>query len=180
MKIKIIKIKILLAGACICFFLSGCMMIPHASGNEKVLVTYASSGYLQYYLRPAKMICTDKDDKAFVLIDFTYQKDGRSYVTDAYVNFTLNCKTDAFISSARFMLTDSAVADLKNLSMLRRSKKEGLLRVTTTLEKERIEEVLQALYDSKALLEITLDDGSVKRFAVTRDLIDRIDEAFSK
>ncbi len=178
MKIKIIKI--LLAGACICFFLSGCMTPPYASGNEKVIVTYASSGYLQYYLRPAKMVCTDKDDKAFVLIDFTYQKDGRAYVTDAYVNFTLNCKTDAFISSARFVLTDSTVAELQNLSMLRRSKKEGLLRVTTTLEKERIEEVLQALYDSKALLEITLDDGSVKRFTATRDLIDRIDDAFSK
>lgn len=72
-----------------------------------------------------KMICTDKDDKAFVLIDFTYQKDGRSYVTDSYVNFTLNCKTDAFISSARFVLTDSAVAELKNLSMLKRSKKKA-------------------------------------------------------
>jgi len=179
MKIKI-KIKILLAGACICFFLSGCMMMPYASGNEKVIVTYASSGYLQYYLRPVKMICTVKDDKAFVLIDFTYQKDGRAYVTDAYVNFTLNCKTDAFISAARFVLTEAAVADLKNISMLRRSKKEGVIRVTTMLEKERIEEVLQALYDSKALLEITLDDGSVKRFTVTRDLIDRIDDAFSK
>lgn len=174
------KIKNILIALCICFFLSGCMMMPHASGKEKVIVVYASSGYLQYYLRPAKMICTDKDDKAFVLIDFTYQKDGRSYVTDSYVNFTLNCKTDAFISSARFVLTDSAVAELKNLSMLKRSKKEGLIRVTTTLEKERIEEVLQALYDSKALLEITLDDGSVKRFIVTRDLIDRIDDAFSK
>ena len=179
MKIKI-KIKILLAGACICFFLSGCMTPPYASGNEKVIVTYASSGYLQYYLRPAKMVCTDKDDKAFVLIDFTYQKDGRAYVTDAYVNFTLNCKTDAFISSARFVLTDSAAAELQNLSLLRRSKKEGLLRVTTTLEKERVEGILQALYDSKALLEITLDDGSVKRFTATRDLIDRIDDTFSK
>ena len=180
MKIKIMKIKILLAGACICFFLSGCMTAPYASGKEKVITAYVSSGYLQYYLRPAKMVCTDKDDKAFVLIDFTYQKDGRSYVTDAYVNFTLNCKTDAFISAARFVLPESACAELQNLSLLRRSKKEGLLRVTTVLEKERIQDVLDALYDSKALLEITLDDGSVKRFGATKDMVNRIDEAFSK
>ena len=129
------KIKNFILTSFFCFFFLSCITLPRASGNEKVITTFMPSGNLQYYIRPGKLISTEAKDKSFVMIDFTYQKQNRSYVTDAYVNFTLHGKTEAFISEARFVFTDKTFVQLKNISLLRRDVKQHILRVSTVLEK---------------------------------------------
>jgi len=174
------KIKNFILTSFFCFFFLSCITLPRASGNEKVITTFMPSGNLQYYIRPGKLISTEAKDKSFVMIDFTYQKQNRSYVTDAYVNFTLNSKTTAFISAAQFTFSDTSFVQVKNISLLRRDVKQHILRVSTVLEKEFIQDVLEKLSISQAFLEISLDDGTVKRFTVTPDIIERLNEAFSK
>ena len=174
------KIKYFILSSLFCFCFLSCITLPGTTGKEKVITTFMSSGNLQYYIRPGKLISTEAKDKSFVMIDFTYQKQNRSYVTDAYVNFTLHGKTEAFISEARFVFTDKTFVQLKNISLLRRDAKEHLIRVSTILEKDRIQDVLEALHLSQAVLEITLDDNTVKQFTVTPDMIERLNEAFSK
>ena len=65
-------------------------------------------------------------------------------------------------------------------SLLFRDTKKNAMRVTTVLEASRINEVLEKLQSSQALLEIMLDDGSIQVFLPTKDLTKSIAEAFSK
>lgn len=151
------------------------------SGKTKVVTAYMPSGNLKYYIRPGKMVREKTaSDKAHVLIDFTYQMEKRVFVSDAYANFTLYADTEAFIEGARFVLPAGKTVELSQLSTLDRDVRSGYVRVSTVLEKGEIREVLDSLKTLEGVLEITLDDGSVKRFAATNDLSVRIDEAFSK
>lgn len=179
----IIKKTLYTAGMCICILFFSCAGIPvsSSSGSGKVITNFMPSGNLQYYIRPAKMLPPDsKTEKNSVLIDFTYQKQNRDYVTDAYVKFTLNCKTDAFITEACFKTEDGMKIPLSAPSLLFRDTKKNTMRVTTVLEASRINEVLEKLQSSQALLEIMLDDGYIQLFLPTKDLTKSIAEAFSK
>ena len=168
-----------IAGLVSALLFTGCVTAP--SGKEKVMTAYMQSGTLKYYIRPGKMAAENaKTDKAHIMIDFTYQMEKRNYVSDAYVNFTLHDKTNAFIETAQFLLPEDKAVRLSNISTLDRDVSKGYIRVTTVLEKELIKEVLEALQASAAALEVSLDDGSSKKFFVTKDLIERINEAFSK
>ena len=167
------------AGLVSALLFTGCVTAP--SGKEKVMTAYMQSGTLKYYIRPGKMAAENaKTDKAYIMIDFTYQMEKRNYVSDAYVNFTLHDKTNAFIEAAQFLLPEGKTVELSKIATLDRDVSKGYIRVTTVLEKERIREVLEALQTSAAALEVSLDDGSSKKLFVTKDLIERINEAFAK
>ncbi|MGI5172671.1 hypothetical protein H0R92_03590 [Treponema sp. OMZ 840] len=168
-------------GFCIWFLFSACAGMSFFSDSEKVLTTYMPSGNLQYYLRPAKMLSAEfKSDDAFITADFTYQKSNRTYVGNAYVNFTLTYKTKAFISKAYFKTDDNVIIPLSHISLLSRNIQKNHIRVSTVLESGRIHEVLEKLESFKAVLHIELDDGSVKTFLPTKEVAARIAEAFSK
>ncbi len=167
------------AGLVSALLFTGCVTAP--SGKEKVMTAYMQSGTLKYYIRPGKMAAENaKTDKAYIMIDFTYQMEKRNYVSDAYVNFTLHDKTNAFIEAAQFLLPEGKTVELSKIATLDRDVSKGYIRVTTVLEKERIREVLEALQTSAAALEVSLDNGSSKKLFVTKDLIERINEAFAK
>ena len=173
----IIKKTLYTAGMCTCLLFFSCAGIPvsSSSGSEKVI-----TNFLQYYIRPGKMISSDfKTDKAFVLIDFTYQKSNRDYVNDAYTNFTITYKTTAFVRGASFK-TDDKIIPLLNISLLSRNVKQNHIRVSSVLPCDCIDEVLKKLESSQAVLEIEFDDGSIKTFLPTKDLTERITDVFSK
>ena len=77
-------------------------------------------------------------------------------------------------------MPEGKTVELSKIATLDRDVSKGYIRVTTVLEKERIREVLEALQTSAAALEVSLDDGSSKKLFVTKDLIERINEAFAK
>lgn len=178
-----IKKTLYTAGMCTCFLFFSCAGLPVSSffGSEKVLTNFMPSGNLQYYIRPGKMISSGfKTDKAFVLLDFTYQKSNRDYVSDAYTNFTITYKTTAFVKAAYFKINDNKIIPLTNISLLFRNVKQNHIRVSTVLPCDYIDEVLKRLESSQAVLEIEFDDGSIKTFLPTKDLTERLTEAFSK
>lgn len=174
------KFKYLLPIAFICILCSSCAGVNFFSGDEKVFISPMPSGNLKYYIRPGKMISENfKNDKAFILIDFTYQKLNRDYVSDAYTNFTLTYKTTAFVRGASFKTNDKTFP-LSNIALLSRNTKQNHIRVSTVLPCDYIDEVLKKLESSQIVLEIELDDGSKKTFVSTKDLSARITEAFFK
>ena len=178
----VIKKTLYTAGMCICILFFSCTGIPVSSsfGSGKVITNFMPSGNLQYYIRPGKMISSDfKTDKAFVLIDFTYQKSNRDYVSDAYTNFTITYKTAAFVRAAYFKINDNKIIPLINISLLSRNVKQNHIRVSSVLPCDCIDEVLKKLEMSQAVLEIEFDDSSIKTFLPTKDLTERITEAFS-
>ena len=164
------KLKYVLPIVVISLIYSSCVSMSFSSRNEKVFTTYMPSGNLQYYIRPGKMISKSlKNDKAFVLIDFTYQKLNRNYVNDAYTNFTITYKTTAFVRSASFK-TDDKIIPLLNISLLSRNVKQNHIRVNSVLPCDCIDEVLKKLESSQAVLEIEFDDGSIKTFLPMKEL----------
>ena len=162
--------------------LAGCASVPYGTlGKGGVITAYTKSGNLKYYVRPSKMLSTDyQTDKAYLMVDFTYQMQNRIYVVDAYVNFTVHDKTTAFIEKARFLLPDDKVIELSGISTLDRDTYRGYIRVTTTLEKESIPSVLEKLQSLEAKLEVSFDDGTSKQFTATKEVVERINEVFSK
>ncbi|WP_024469328.1 hypothetical protein [Treponema pedis] len=170
---------ILTAFSVISLLLSSCTTA--GSGRIRVMTSYMENSYMKYYIRPGKMLSADfKTDKAFVNIDFSYQKDTHVYVTDAYTNFTLNYKTSLYIKEASFLLANNETVNLLNIKTLDRNVNENYIRVSTILKKENLQNVLEALAEQTALLEVTLEDGTKKRFTSTSDLSERIKEAFAK
>lgn len=121
-----------------------------------------------------------KTDKAVLFLDFTYQKSNRDYVSDAYTNFTLMYKTTAFVTDAYFKTNDNKIIPLTNVSLLSRNINKNFIRVSTILQADFVDEILKKLEVSEAVLEIKLDDGSIKTFVPTKDLSERITDAFSK
>lgn len=166
------------------FALISCVTGP--AGKEKVMTAYMQSGNLKYYIRPGKMLpenFKDTKSKDYVMIDFSYQMEKRKYVSEAYTNFTLYCKTNAYIEEASFLLPDGdkiKKVRLLDISTVDRDAVKGFIRVSTVLEREYVKEVLENLRSSKAVLTISLDDGSLLKFESSQDITERINEAFSK
>ena len=159
-------------------FFFGCATGNH--GRQRVLTAYMDNGYLKYYIRPEKMESTEyKKDKAFVMIDFSYQKENREYVSDAYVNFTLHYATDAYITKAFFSCNDEVIP-LSNIRTLDRSVSEKYIRISTIAQKTDIGRLLDNLKAQKGVLEISLENGETKSFVPTASLVERIEEAFGK
>ena len=162
--------------------LASCASAPYSSlGKSNVITAYTESGSLKYYVRPFKMLSENyKADKAYLMIDFTYQMQKRDYVVNAYVNFTVYDKTTAFIEGARFLLPENKVIELSDISTLDRDTYQGYIRVTTILEKQSIKDVLEKLQSLGAKLEVAFDDGTSKQFVATKETVERINEVFSK
>ena len=157
---------------------SACATCP--SNKEKVITAYMPSKYLKYYIRPGKMAYEAPMADTYVMIDFSYQMDKRAYVSNAYTNFTLYDRSEAFIDSAYFLFPDGTRAVLSEISTLDRNTTKGYIRISTILEQQNIERVLTALEKSDCILTVILEDGTSKSFVATEDLTTRIREAFSK
>lgn len=157
-----------------------CVSVTPPMGNTNVMTFCMESGNLKYYIRPAKMKCIDDNDKSYVLIDFTYQMKNRDYVSSAYTNFTVYCKTDAFVEQAFFVLEDEQIVNLSEIYTLDRNVSLGFIRVSTLLANENLEKVLIALNQSKARLVVKFDKGQSITFIPTKDMMDKINEAFLK
>lgn len=160
---------------------SSCATATHVRDKEKVITAYMESKNLKYYIRPGKMSAEDAKLTAYVMIDFSYQMNKRTYVSDAYTNFTCYNQLGAFVESAVFLLphTDEIVP-LTDISTLDRDVGKGYIRISTILANQYVEKILKALYKSECVLRLTFDDGSIQSFVVTDDLKSRIQEAFSK
>lgn len=172
----------------LCAFLNllliSCTTAP--AGKEKVMTAYMQSGNLKYYIRPGKMLpenFKDTKSKDYVMIDFSYQKRKREYVSEAYTNFTLHCKTNAFIEEASFLLpagNEIKKVNLLDISTVDRDTVKGFIRISSVLEREYVKDVLENLHAYKAVLSVLLDDGTSLKFESSEDIIERINEAFSK
>ena len=148
--------------------------------KEKVLTAYMESKHLKYYIRPGKMSAEGSDSGSYVMIDFSYQMDKRNYVSNAYTNFTLYSRLDAFIDAAYFLFSDNEKVMLSEISTLDRNTGKGYIRVSTVLEQHNIEKVLKALERADCSLKIILENGVSLSFIATEDLRIRIREAFTK
>ena len=162
------------------FLLCSACVTGLSSNKDKVITAYMPSKYLKYYIRPGKMTAEESGSKSYLMIDFSYQMDKRNYVSNAYVNFTLYNRSDAYIDAARFSFPNDEDIELTELSILDRDTSKGYIRVSTILEQNLIEKVLKGLHESVCGLTITLENGSTLSFVATDDLKLRIGEAFSK
>lgn len=145
-----------------------------------VLTDYMANSNLKYYIRPQRFESESyKQDKAYLMLDFTYQMKDRDYVSDAFTNFSLYYKTTAYIKSANFILKDGSVVALKNITLLDRDAKKSYLRISTILEKDSIKTVLNELCYNNAALELSLDDGTTIRFFPNEEAKTKISNAFS-
>ncbi|NLM00013.1 MAG: lipoprotein [Treponema sp.] len=145
-----------------------------------VMTSCMPSGNLKYYIRPTKMNSIEKNDKSYALIDFTYQKVNRDYVTSSFTNFTIYYQTTAFIKNASFLLHDEQIITLSNIKTIDRDTKKGFIRVSSILENQSLEKTLYALHSSNAKLKVEFDSGDTKFFIPSKDMINKISEAFSK
>ena len=150
-------------------------------GKEKVITAYMESGNMKYYIRPEKMVLKgEKDTSSHVMADFTYQMKQREYVSDAYFNFTLHNKADAFILKAYFILDSKEIVELFDLNTLDRNLSLGYVRVSTIIKEEKVKDVLLGIHKGTAVLKVELDNNTEMEFIASKDLISRIEEAFHK
>lgn len=162
------------------FVFVSCATLSQSSGSNKVMTVFMEDGTLKHYIRPSVMTAAAPQEKSSVMIDFTYRMKNRDYVSPAYTNFTLYSKKDVFVERARFVFSSGTAAELTEIKTLDKNAKQGFVRAATLLPQEAVESVLSALHDDKALLEITLDDGTTQTFRPSKDLIDKIAESFGK
>ena len=162
------------------FLFSSCIStLP--SGKEKVITAYMESGNMKYYIRPEKMVLKgEKANSSHVMADFTYQMKQREYVSDAYFNFTLHNKADAFILKAYFILDSKEIVELFDLNTLDRNLSLGYVRVSTIINEEKVKDVLLGIHKGTAVLKVELDNNTEMEFIASKDLINRIEEAFHK
>ncbi|EMB32206.1 hypothetical protein HMPREF9727_00279 [Treponema denticola MYR-T] len=150
-------------------------------GKEKVITAYMESGNMKYYIRPEKMVLKgEKANSSHVMADFTYQMKQREYVSDAYFNFTLHNKADAFILKAYFILDSKEIVELFDLNTLDRNLSLGYVRVSTIIKEEKVKDVLLGIHKGTAVLKVVLDNNTEMEFIASKDLINRIEEAFHK
>lgn len=136
---------------------------------------------MKYYIRPEKMVLKgEKDTSSHVMADFTYQMKQREYVSDAYFNFTLHNKADAFILKAYFILDSKEIVELFDLNTLDRNLSLGYVRVSTIIKEEKVKDVLLGIHKGTAVLKVELDNNTEMEFIASKDLISRIEEAFHK
>ena len=150
-------------------------------GKEKVITAYMESGNMKYYIRPEKMVLKgEKANSSHVMADFTYQMKQREYVSDAYFNFTLHNKADAFILKAYCILDSKEIVELFDLNTLDRNLSLGYVRVSTIIKEEKVKDVLLGIHKGTAVLKVVLDNNTEMEFIASKDLINRIEEAFHK
>ena len=150
-------------------------------GKEKVITAYMESGNMKYYIRPEKMVLKgEKANSSHVMADFTYQMKQREYVSDAYFNFTLHNKADAFILKAYFILDSKEIVELFDLNTLDRNLSLGYVRVSTIIKEEKVKDVLLGIHKGTAVLKVVLDNNTEMEFIASKELISRIEEAFYK
>ena len=150
-------------------------------GKEKVITAYMEAGNMKYYIRPEKMVLKgEKANSSHVMADFTYQMKQREYVSDAYFNFTLHNKADAFILKAYFILDSKEIVELFDLNTLDRNLSLGYVRVSTIIKEEKVKDVLLGIHKGTAVLKVVLDNNTEMEFIASKDLINRIEEAFHK
>ncbi len=136
---------------------------------------------MKYYIRPEKMVLKgEKDTSSHVMADFTYQMKQREYVSDAYFNFTLHNKADAFILKAYFILDSKEIVELFDLNTLDRNLSLGYVRVSTIIKEEKVKDVLLGIHKGTAVLKVELDNNTEMEFIASENLISRIEEAFHK
>ncbi len=136
---------------------------------------------MKYYIRPEKMVLKgEKDTSSHVMADFTYQMKQREYVSDAYFNFTLHNKADAFILKAYFILDSKEIVELFDLNTLDRNLSLGYVRVSTIVKQEKVKDVLLGIHKGSAVLKVVLDNNTEMEFIASKELISRIEEAFYK
>ena len=153
--------------------------VSYRIANEKVITTYMDNGNVKYYIRPSKLTSDEKAD-AYAMLDITYQKRNRAYVSPGFVNFTLQVSTSAFVRSAQFILPEEQVISLTDISTLDRNAVKGFIRVSTTVAQESMALLLERLQATEAVLEVVMDDDAVYRFTVSQELTDKLAEAFEK
>ena len=161
------------------FLFSSC--VTASSGKDKVITAYMDSGTRKYYIRPGKMVLqNEKDTSSHIMADFTYQMRQREYVSDAFFNFTLYNKADAFILKAYFILDSKEIVELFDLNTLDRNLSLGYVRVSTIVKQEKVKDVLLGIHKGSAVLKVVLDNNTEMEFTASKDLISRIEEAFYK
>jgi len=137
------------------------------------------NGNVKYYIRPCKLTSDEKAD-AYAMLDITYQKRNRAYVSSGFVNFTLHVSTGAFVRSAQFILPEEQIIPLTDISTLDRNAVKGFIRVSTTAAQGSMALLLERLQAAEAVLEVVMDDDAVYRFTATQELTDKLTEAFQK
>lgn len=146
-----------------------------------VMTAYMSNSNLKYYIRPTRFQSDNyESDKSYTMLDFTYQMKERNYVTDAYVNFSLYYETICYINEAFFVLKDGTTVPLTNITVLDRDTTKSHLRVSTVLEKTKIQQVLTDLCYNNGSFYIILDDKTTLHFFPTPEGKNRISDVFSK
>ena len=161
------------------FLFSSC--VTASSGKDKVITAYMDSGTRKYYIRPGKMVLqNEKDTSSHIMADFTYQMRQREYVSDAFFNFTLYNKADAFILKAYFILDSKEIVELFDLNTLDRNLSLGYVRVSTIVKQEKVKDVLLGIHKGSAVLKVVLDNNTEMEFIASKELISRIEEAFYK
>ena len=147
--------------------------------NEQVITTYMDNGNVKYYIRPSKLTSDEKAGTS-AMLDITYQKRNRAYVSQGFVNFTLQVSTSAFVRSAQFILPEEQVIPLTDISTLDRDAAKGFIRVSTVAAQDSMALLLEHLHTTQAVLEVVMDDDAVYRFTATQELTDKLAEAFQR
>ncbi len=192
------KLKLLLISAFVFFSIFSCT----TTGKfDDVMTTPIYSGNLKYYIRPARMNSENfENDKAYVMIDFSYQKKNQYYVSDAYTNFSIYYKDIDFIETAEFIFDNSNSkteeksdnrntenSEEENLSVklhepstLDRNTRIAYIRITTIMKKDDVEKVLKGLASNTAKLRLVLTNKTVLTFEASKDLIYKVNTAFER
>ncbi len=170
----------------------------NAGKFDKVMTAIAGTGYLKYYIRPTEMRSENYDkDRAYVKIDFSYQKENQNYVSDAYTNFSINYEHSDFVEASSFIIDNSDVMsnpndeeklskkspkiiELSNITTFDRDSGRGYIRIGTILKKDDVEEVLTQLSKKKAKLRVVFVSKEVLIFEASDDLVDSIKTAFQR
>lgn len=137
------------------------------------------NGNVKYYIRPSKLTSDEKTD-VYAMLDITYQKHNRAYVSPGFVNFTLQVSTSAFVRSAQFVLPEEQIIPLTDISTLDRNTAKGFIRVSTVVAQDSMALLLEKLHAARVVLEVVMDDDTVYRFTVSQELTDKLTEAFQK
>ncbi len=173
-----------------------------SSSGEKfagVMTSVIGTGNLKYYIRPSKMLSENySEDKAYLMIDFSYQMKNADYVSDAYTNFSIYFDKISYVERAYFLLENdieqsklikSEIADetvnpnqveLFDITTFDRNMKTPFIRVGTITKQADIQRVLKALANNNAKLVVVLTNKEVLSFEPSEELITKINNAFDR
>ncbi len=176
------KIKLLFVLGLILLALSSCNTTP--GKFDRVMTSIAGTGNLKHYIRPTEIRSVNyAKDKAYALIDFSYQKNNQDYVSDAYTNFSINYKNSDFVESSSFILDteeDAETVKLFEITTFDRDSSRGYIRIGTILKKDDVGKVLKLLSMKKAKLRIVFVNKDVLIFEASDDLVESIKMAFQR